>query len=117
MNLAPFFRKNYNGIFLSDVLLTLGSFVVSSVVFTLERSLLICFLVGALSVVINMKWNLRWKAWFWLILSLFFIAHVIVIFSVPIPRGFKMAAAFAPVVILEGLAILGIIGLIEKRTS
>lgn len=110
-------RKNYNGIFLSDVIFTIGSFILSSMFFSLEKSLLICFVIGAISVVINMKWNLRWEPWFWATLFIFFSSHMVLIFSIPMPQEFKMAAAFAPIVIAEGLVLLGIIGFIEKRTN
>lgn len=115
MNFGALFRKNHNGIYLSDVVITLGAFIAASFIFSLERSLLMCFLVGSLSVILNLKWHLRAAAWFWLILGLFFLANATLIFTIPMPREFKVAAAFAPLVIVEGMALLGIISLIERR--
>lgn len=115
MKFLSIFRMKYNDIYLSDVVIVLGVFISSSIFFSLERSFLLCLLALVVNVSINMKWHLRKRAWFWLILSIFFIGHLILIFSIPMPREFKMAAAFAPVVVVEGLALLGIIGLIERR--
>lgn len=115
MGYGDLFRKQYNGIYLSDVVIPVVSFAAAAFVFSLERALLIGFLIGSLSVVMNMKWHLRSASWFWLILTLFFVLNAVLIFAIPMPREFKMAAAFTPLVILEGLALLGIIGLIERR--
>ena len=117
MNWSGFFRKNHSGIYLSDVVLTLLSFIASSFFVSLERSLLICFLVGGISVILNLKWHLRGKRWFWIILGVFLIINALLIFGAPMPQEFKIAAAFAPLVIAEGLALLGIISFVERRAS
>lgn len=115
MRFADLFRKNHNGIYLSDVVVTALVFIAASLFFSLERALLLCFLVGSLNVVLNIKWHLRALSWFWFILALFFLVNAILIFTIPMPEEFKMAAAFAPLVIAEGIALLGIIGLVERR--
>jgi uncharacterized membrane protein len=115
MNWAAIFRKNVNGIYFSDVVITSAAFIVSAALISLERSLLICFLVGTVSVAINMKWRLRSQAWFWLIILLFATANALIIFTIPMPHEFKAAAGFTPLVIVEGMVLLGVISSIERR--
>ncbi|HXG82051.1 MAG TPA: hypothetical protein VNJ05_09650 [Sphingomicrobium sp.] len=117
MKFSHFLRKNYNGVYLLDVLLALATFIILDTFFSDEITLLLCFLVGICVVTIHMKWHLRRRAWFWSILTLFALGHVILILSVAMPQEFKIAVAFAPLVILEGLALIGIIGLIEHRKT
>jgi hypothetical protein len=115
MDAASLLRVNYRGIYASDILVPIATFIMSSFFTSLEKSLLICFLCGSVSVVLNLKWNLRKLWWFWIIISAFVIMNSLAIYYVSLPSAFKMAAAFAPLVILEGLILLGFIGLVERR--
>src|SRR5918995_5796360 len=112
---SSIFDRQFRGIYLMDVAVTLLSFIVCARFFSPERALLLSFLFAGLAVVAHIKWRLRSAAWFWAVLAIFGAPLLLLILLVPLPDQFRAAAGFAPVVILLGMSLLGVIGAIERR--
>lgn len=65
----------------------------------------------------KVRWDLHDKAWFWPTIVVIALVHAIAIIMVPWTSKWVPAAIIFPFCALDGVAILGILQLLEKLTS
>jgi hypothetical protein len=72
------------------------------------------FLTGIILIAAKVRWDLHDRRWFWVLLTGIAIVHVAVVLSISWTSKWVPAAAIAPFCAVDGIAILGIIQLVEK---
>lgn len=71
----------------------------------------------AIGFAIRGYWELRGRLWFWITISVFLVAHAVLILRVPWRSGWVPAPVIMAFSIVDFAIILGVVGLIEKWMS
>jgi hypothetical protein len=74
----------------------------------------ICF-GGAVIAVVRLRWNLRNRVWFWILVSILALMHIALIVLVPWPNKDYTLPIILPVGVLDGLAISFLIQVVAKK--
>ena len=93
---------------------TAVTFVVTSVLFGLERGLAFSVLFGVFTAVLQSKWESRREIRVWGVLLIFLIAHVVGILMINI-KSVGAGAVVVPIAMIDGFAIYGFINWLERR--
>ena len=72
------------------------------------------FLTGVIVIAAKVRWDLHDRGWFWALLTTIATLHLALVISVPWTSKWVPASTIAPFCALEGVAILGLIQLVEK---
>lgn len=75
------------------------------------------FLSGVVIIAAKIRWDLHEKIWFWPTIAVIAMLHAIAIIMVPWTSKWIPAALIFPFCALDGVAILGVLQLMEKLTS
>jgi len=69
---------------------------------------------GVFCVIVEQKWNLRFKKLFWWSLSVLVSVHVIAIVVISVPN-FRSGVIVVPFAVIDALAMLAIINWVDRR--
>jgi hypothetical protein len=73
--------------------------------------------IGMLGFVINLKWRMRKRVWFWLAMAVIAAAHVALVLSVSWTTAWVSAVAIAGIDTIDVCAILTILAIAENCTE
>ena len=83
-----------------------------------EKAFLIALSFGAFYIVISREWDKRGQQWFWAVLALFALLHIVVLSLITLPQFTGPSLAIAvPFLGADTFAMWGVVKLIEKRMS
>ena len=103
----------------SDVALAVSTaavFIAVAMVFNLEYALEAAVTFAVFSAIIQQKWDLRKKAWFWVTIGLFFAIHLILAVLIEIP-DVRPGIITVPIAIIDGLCMLAVINWMQRRSA
>jgi hypothetical protein len=78
----------------------------------LERPTGVSIVIVAFAVV--MKWELRRRIWFWTLMAIFMVIHVLLILFIPWPTGWIPAIVMIPIGLADLYVMLGILSIVGK---
>lgn len=73
-----------------------------------------CVFLGMSLLAIRIRWELRKEIWLWAVIAALLALHLPLILFVPWPTGWVPAVGLMPLAVLDCVATLWIIGLVEK---
>jgi hypothetical protein len=73
-----------------------------------------CIYLGMIALAIALRWNLRTRVWFWIVIALVVALHVVLLVEVPWPHFTINRITLLPFGVADLLVILGIIQFVEK---
>ena len=94
--------------------LTAAVFIGVAMYSTLEKALAFSVLFGVFSAIVQSKWESRHDIRFWLIISSFATAHIVLISLIHIPKV-QFGLISLPFALVDGFAMWGLINWIERR--
>jgi hypothetical protein len=83
-----------------------------------EKAFLIALSFGAFYIVISREWDKRGQQWFWAVLALFALIHIVALSLIALPHFTGPSLAIAvPFMGVDTFGMWGIVRLVEKRIS
>jgi hypothetical protein len=98
----------------ADAAIVLASLVGFSLLFGVERGFLLSMTTFMVLVLVQEYWKIVRRAWFLVFISIVFLLHVTLIFSIDLPDNFTATVLFVPLFIIEWIALFFIVAKIEK---
>jgi hypothetical protein len=105
-------RRDYTGLIIGVILMPVVLFFIWVGKEDIGRSAAIC--LGALLLAVRIRWDLRKCAWFWAILVFLLLLHLPLFFLIRWPTGFFYHKGMLPLALIDLVAFLGAVHLVEK---
>jgi predicted membrane protein len=89
-------------------------FIVTALMANLEEALGYSVTFGVFAAVIQTKWSSRHRRYFWIVIAVFALIHVIVLSAVRIP-ALPHGSVAMPFALVDGFIIYGFLNWLERR--
>lgn len=80
-----------------------------------SKAFLTACIVYVFYAIVSAMWDNRREPWFWIILGLFFLAHLAMIYIIKVPADIRPSLIVLPFALVDGLMMYGVLTLWDRR--